>query len=323
MIRILKFLGVAFFVLSFSSYIYAKGIFIQPGARAAGYGQAFTAVADDLTAIFWNPAGLAYQKKTQVMTSVFYINYDATSDGTMFNKFQTNALLPFAAFSTAVDKDKKTIVAAGIYVSGGGGGKLEQTLPTPPYPSGTIAKIEGQYSFLVCNFSVAREIYENLSVAVGVDLVNMNERRTITNLGSLDTDYTRSGYGFQGNLGLIYKPFRKLSTGAIFRSGSSIRLTDIAGMDKHYRYPMTIEGGIAYDLFDNFRFTAAIAHTEYSWTSAKYVDTTVVKFGTEYMPTEKLSLLFGFYNDPDIYNTAVLYNGQTANVADVNMYSDF
>lgn len=329
MLKVLKFLTVFLFVLFVANSVFAKGIFIQPGARAAGYGQAFTAVADDLTAIFWNPAGLAYQKNTQVMTSVFYINYDATSNGPMFNKFQTNALLPFAAFSTAVGEDKKTVVAAGIYVSGGGGGKLEQTLPTPPYPSGTVAKIEGQYNFLIYNVSVAREIYENLSVAVGVDLINMNEKRDITNLphpllpvpNLYSNYYSRSGYAFQGNVGVIYKPFKKLSAGAIFRSGSSISLTDIAGMDKHYRYPMTIEGGLAYNLFDNLRLAAGLAHSQYSWTSAKYVDTTVVKFGAEYMPTEKLSLLFGFYNDPDIYNTAVLYNGQTANVTDVNMYN--
>lgn len=32
---------------------------IAQGARAAGMGEAFTAVADDATAVFWNPAGLA------------------------------------------------------------------------------------------------------------------------------------------------------------------------------------------------------------------------------------------------------------------------
>src|SRR6185436_1294683 len=32
---------------------------IGEGARASGMGEAFTAVADDSTAIFWNPAGLA------------------------------------------------------------------------------------------------------------------------------------------------------------------------------------------------------------------------------------------------------------------------
>jgi len=34
-------------------------LMIQPGARAAGMGQAFSALADDPTATYWNPAGLA------------------------------------------------------------------------------------------------------------------------------------------------------------------------------------------------------------------------------------------------------------------------
>ncbi len=36
-------------------------LMISPGARAAGMGEAFVALADDATATFWNPAGLANQ----------------------------------------------------------------------------------------------------------------------------------------------------------------------------------------------------------------------------------------------------------------------
>jgi len=37
------------------------------GARAAGMGGAFTAVADDASASYWNPAGLSQLKNTEVM----------------------------------------------------------------------------------------------------------------------------------------------------------------------------------------------------------------------------------------------------------------
>jgi len=40
---------------------------IGQGARAAGMGEAFTAVADDPTAIFWNPGGLAQITDVEVM----------------------------------------------------------------------------------------------------------------------------------------------------------------------------------------------------------------------------------------------------------------
>jgi len=44
------------------------------GAKAQSMGNAFTAVADDLTASFWNPAGLA-----AIRTPEFYLSYKATS----------------------------------------------------------------------------------------------------------------------------------------------------------------------------------------------------------------------------------------------------
>jgi len=46
----------------------ATAIFLQiaPGARAGGMGEAFVAIADDATATWWNPAGLAYIDKREL-----------------------------------------------------------------------------------------------------------------------------------------------------------------------------------------------------------------------------------------------------------------
>ena len=56
-------------VLTFltSNTLFAQGeaavpfLMIAPGARAGGMGEAGVAIASDATAIFWNPAGLAFQ----------------------------------------------------------------------------------------------------------------------------------------------------------------------------------------------------------------------------------------------------------------------
>ncbi|MBX7151329.1 hypothetical protein K1X84_06785, partial [bacterium] len=37
------------------------------GARAQGFGQAFTAIANDGSAVFWNPAGLDYITQSNVV----------------------------------------------------------------------------------------------------------------------------------------------------------------------------------------------------------------------------------------------------------------
>lgn len=44
----------------------AQFLKIGAGARAVGMGEAFTAVVDDATAMYWNPAGLAQAKKQEV-----------------------------------------------------------------------------------------------------------------------------------------------------------------------------------------------------------------------------------------------------------------
>ncbi len=43
-------------------------LLISPHARAAGMGEAFVAISDDVSAIYWNPAGLAFQKDKQFTT---------------------------------------------------------------------------------------------------------------------------------------------------------------------------------------------------------------------------------------------------------------
>src|SRR5436309_2306797 len=57
---------------------------IGVGARASGMGEAFTAVADDVSTIFWNPAGLANFKGREFLfmhnlwapeTSLEYVAY--------------------------------------------------------------------------------------------------------------------------------------------------------------------------------------------------------------------------------------------------------
>jgi len=58
---------VALLMLSNANMLFAQGesavpfLLIAPGARAGGMGEAGVALANDATAIYWNPAGLAFQ----------------------------------------------------------------------------------------------------------------------------------------------------------------------------------------------------------------------------------------------------------------------
>jgi long-chain fatty acid transport protein len=53
----------------------------EHGARAVALGGAFGATADDATAIYYNPAGLAFQTGTQLAAGVYFITESSTFDG--------------------------------------------------------------------------------------------------------------------------------------------------------------------------------------------------------------------------------------------------
>jgi long-subunit fatty acid transport protein len=78
-------------VLIFSSQVYAVSeaavLFLQisPGARAAGMGEAFVALADDATAVFWNPAGLAFLQGREI--TLMHANWLPQFDSDLFYEF--------------------------------------------------------------------------------------------------------------------------------------------------------------------------------------------------------------------------------------------
>lgn len=319
--KIVALMSVFFFTAAIAGVSYARGPFITPGARSAGYGTAFVSIADDLTAIYWNPAGLAYQKDTKVMFSSYYVSAKATSDDTSGNptKYETSALIPFVGFSTPFDET--TTVAFGVYVSGGGGGKVSN----PETFFGPGSKIEGEQSFMVYNISVAKVINDQLSIGIGVEGIEMKDKLVYKiPFYPIDVDYARSSFGFQGNIGIMYKPVDKLSTGFILRSGTYIGLPKESNSSNPsfvngYTYPMTMELGASYNVLDPLTVAFAVSYNKYSWTSAAYNDTVQFKVGTEYEATDKLALHLGFFTDPNIYKDSIPYTPGT--MTNIDMYN--
>ncbi|MBU2472377.1 MAG: hypothetical protein KKF20_08230, partial [Bacteroidetes bacterium] len=59
--------------------VYSQGesavpfLLIAPNSRASGMGESGTGIADDASAIFWNPAGLAFQSGQEI--SITHANW--------------------------------------------------------------------------------------------------------------------------------------------------------------------------------------------------------------------------------------------------------
>jgi hypothetical protein len=75
---------IIFFLAFISSNLYAQAewVYTGDGARAAGMGETFTAVSDDSTAVFWNPAGLGQVKNLEISYNVIvdkWFEFDNTT----------------------------------------------------------------------------------------------------------------------------------------------------------------------------------------------------------------------------------------------------
>ncbi|MHB9154614.1 MAG: OmpP1/FadL family transporter [Endomicrobiales bacterium] len=209
------FVAVGFLFLSVSS-VWSKGIFITPGVKANGLGGAFIGIADDPTAIYWNPAGLVQSKDSGVHLSAFYTASNATGNQALRNasiatidsangdfplpriydsslspllpnaepasfnskEFKTTALVPFAAGYTNY---KGITLALGFYGVGGGGGKWEDSVSAAaPFTADTInASINATQAFMVGNISAAKELSPKVSVGLGVDIIQMTDNTKV------------------------------------------------------------------------------------------------------------------------------------------------
>ena len=245
---------------------WAKGIFIEPGARDASMGAAMTAVADDATAVYYNPAGLAQLKDSGVEMSCFFLNADAKSSKSLNNSlspvasngdfplpiptsqlaqvepssyqsrtFSTNAQVPFVGGYNNING---ITYALSVYGIGGGGGQWRDSTPAL-YNMGNIkSSIDGSYAFIIYNLSAAKKLTSQLMLGLGIDMVNMIDntnaqkyfRGTTINYSEA-LDEGAAGYGIQVNGGLMYMFSDKVKGGLVLRSGTNIKLSGQAKLN--------------------------------------------------------------------------------------------
>lgn len=238
----------------------AKGVFILPGVRAGAMGSAMVAVADEVTAVYYNPAGLAAQEGAGADASFLFLQNDvkgtnsfgnsaapATNNGDFplsaylpsepseyENKsLKVEALIPFVGAYQNVDD---ITFALSVYGSGGGGGKWKDSVSDALTGNDTIkASLDAKYSFTIYNVSAAKKLSPKLSAGIGIDIVTMDDfmnaqkyyTRAAGSIMPMDYDVTldkkASGNGIQFDGGVIYQINDRMDLGAVLRSGTLIK----------------------------------------------------------------------------------------------------
>jgi len=184
---------------------------IGVGARASGMGEAYCAVADDPTAIYWNPAGLGLIKSNQ-LTYVHNLWFKDTTTGFL------GLTHPFKNFNLGVGIDYLTM------------GK--ETKTTEDYPRGRGEEF-GVEDDTAIYFSLSKRMKENLSLGMSIKYINQKV-----------ADESASACG--ADLGLLYR-LPKLNLGLVIQNLGP----DMKFAKKKFSLPFNVKMGLSYEGIKN------------------------------------------------------------------------
>ena len=239
-----KILPVSLVLLLTASTSFAAGFRLpEAGAKAMGMGFAFTAQADDPSAIYFNPAGLTQLKGQNVMLGLTYVKengseYKGTTPvddyltGFTTQKSETQKTLNFYipnAYYTYTTRDGYISYGVGIFTPFGLGQEYNNSNNDSIFRN-QISKID--LKTIVVNPTIAFKVNDALSVGVGIDYLWGQAKLAKTpwapqyggDLYHLDMKADGDAWGY--NFGVLLKATENLRIGASYRSAFTLDLKD-------------------------------------------------------------------------------------------------
>lgn len=207
--------------------------FHEVGTRAASLGGAFTAKADDVTAIYYNPAGLAFLKGLRLKTNLVVSRrtIDAGAPGTG----QTFASVP-GEYLQNIFLSWQPARRIGLGLGYFSPYNFRTEWLDPWWPGRQIA-LSSRIKSNDLRLAVAVEPVRGLSLGVALDYALMgvdwnhiilfepaNYQDRLSQLPEVRSRHSLSGYGLGFTAGALWKPFPALQIGARFQAQNSIDL---------------------------------------------------------------------------------------------------
>ena len=249
--KILRFTILLTLLLCISIGLFAGGFALSGvGSRATSMGGAFRGMADDATAMYWNPAGLAFLKNNEVSVGATVIQPNSTWRNTAplpgFTMSEISAANKMKAFPNLFGvyaESKSAVMGLGFYVPYGLGATWDAyTLPTtmPGIPAGATLdwspnfpedEMSSSVSVMDLHPTIAYKLADNLSFGLGIsamygtiDLSQLKPSSTSSYYVPTTFDMSGKGFGIGGNAGIMYKPLENLSLGFNGRFPSNIQM---------------------------------------------------------------------------------------------------
>jgi hypothetical protein len=203
------------------------------GARAAAMGNAFSAVSDDASALFWNPAGLVDINKIEIM-------------GMYSNLFQDVNDIYYGNFALTIPTNSGVI----------GFGVVLLEVSDIPYVSDLSGPNGDSFSDkeLALLFSFSKRIFDELNAGI-----------TLKYLNHSIADYSAGGFGL--DLGFQFYLAKSLSLGIMLQDllGARMKLNNTEDI-----YPLKLKIGLAYRIIANLLLLSEMRYIDDSSVTFKF-----------------------------------------------------
>jgi long-chain fatty acid transport protein len=321
--------------------VYAGGLSTPgQGARALGMGGAFTAVADDGSAIYYNPAGMCQIDGTQIEAGIalIYPEIRYTMPNGVTEKSTKSALLP-TLFITHRITDRFT-AGLGIYTPYARDAEFSDDLANGfPYQRSKMVRTD-------LSMVISYKMNDTFSLGGGLIIGYGQIEQSIPAGPALRIKDKMEGVGYGGIAGLLWRVNEYLKAGLTYRTGMSIahdgeRLMSAGGIETQsdaqsvVRYPDSLGFGIALTPFEHA--TLALDADWYGWSSMDQVTVTTdispdsttqlnsrnswdVRIGGEYTMPEGWSVRCGYaYVQGAVPNTHIIPSQPDADGQEIDL----
>ncbi len=306
-----KSLPVLLVLLLTASTSFAAGFRLpEAGAKAMGMGFAFTAQADDPSAIYFNPAGLTQLKGQNAMVGLTYVRENGA-------EFTGTTPLTGGATVSETQKDLNFYIPNAYYTRTTNSGNVAYGVGIfSPFGLGQEYKDKGASIFrnqitkidlrtVVVNPTIAFKIGEALSVGGGIDYMwgrAKLEQTPVASVGNLYNVLLKGdGDAWGYNFGLLLSPSANLRIGANYRSPFNLTIKDgdatISNLNPAYgtellgQVPATTKGSTTVRMPATFALGAAYTigqltvEADADWTFWHSFDSLPITFQRNAIPT--------------------------------------
>ena len=302
--------------------MFASGTTINDlSARASSVQGAFTAVADDPSTIFYNPAGLTQLEGTQIEFDPYvlvpHIDYERSGLGSVENR----GMIRSASLFLSTDFLEGASVGLGVYVPFG--------RATQFHKGPALLGLSHRASLVRADFvpTIAFRPLPNVSLGLGLVASHITLQTSLLGL-----EESARGYGFTANAGVLIEAPEHIKLGVTYRGAMASRLEGhgtFSGLRDDFhaklRFPAIVSTGIAWEPNEHLQVAAAWDwemwsylenfRRDYTNPTLRAVGTNVLdgddagtlRLGVIYKPTPEHELRLGYSRSPSAFpasNTA-------------------